>query len=183
MDVQMLPVFTTAASVVPSALDAMPPHFLAAPTLVTSVHVAPELVDVQMPPGYTVAASFVPSALDAIPFQALAAPTLVSSVHVAPELVDVQMLPSYTTVASFVPSSLDVMPDQPLVAPTLVSSIQFAPTTAKEATSQVRSIEARAGGGGAGCKGETTPFDFGATITERRLGVDRVPCTSLARVP
>ena len=79
----MLPLYTVAASFVPSAEEAIPDQLFVAPMEVTSVQVAPLLLEVHMLPLYTVAASFVPSAEDVIPTQFFVAPTEVSSVQVA----------------------------------------------------------------------------------------------------
>ena len=93
---QMFPLFTTAASLVPSLDEVMEYQFLVLPTEVSSVHVAPESVEVQMFPLialFTTAASLAPSLDEVMDPQLLVLPTEVSSVHVAPESVEVQMFP------------------------------------------------------------------------------------------
>jgi hypothetical protein len=91
--VQMFPLETVAASLVPSLEDVILLHSFVLPTEVSSVQVAPESVEVQMFPDVTVAASLVPSLQEVIPFHGFVLPTEVTSVQVAPESVEVQMFP------------------------------------------------------------------------------------------
>ena len=79
----MFPLFTTAASLVPSLDEVMEYQFLVLPTEVSSVHVAPESVEVQMFPLialFTTAASLAPSLDEVMDPQLLVLPTEVSSV-------------------------------------------------------------------------------------------------------
>ena len=82
----MFPLFTTAASLVPSLDEVMEYQFLVLPTEVSSVHVAPESVEVQMFPLialFTTAASLAPSLDEVMEYQPLVLPgEAVSSVHV-----------------------------------------------------------------------------------------------------
>ena len=50
VEVQIFPLVTTAASLVPSLDDVMEVQFFALPVEVLSIHVAPEFVDVQIFP-------------------------------------------------------------------------------------------------------------------------------------
>ena len=79
--VQILSALAVAASFVPSDDDVIHRHTLVLPTLVSSVHEAPESVDVQILPPQTTAASFAPSDDDVIDNQFFVLPTLVFSVH------------------------------------------------------------------------------------------------------
>ena len=60
---------STAASFVPSLLEAMSSQSFGAPPTDLSVHERPESQDVQIWPSHTPAASFAPSLLDAIAIQ------------------------------------------------------------------------------------------------------------------
>ena len=64
--VHMWPLYTVAASFVPSAEEVIPYQFFS-PTEVSSVHVAPLLLEVHILPLFITAASFVPSAEEVIP--------------------------------------------------------------------------------------------------------------------
>jgi len=105
--VQISAPFATAASWVPSELDAIPFHHLE-PAAVWSVQVAPESVEVQMSPLLTLAARWVPSDLEAIDFRSRE-PAAVRSVQVAPESVEVQISPLCAAAARWVPSELDAI--------------------------------------------------------------------------
>ncbi len=80
LDVQMFPLYTTAASLVPSLEEVMPYQLRA---LSLEVQLAPESVDVQIFPPSSTAASLVPSLEDVMPIQSFVLPTEVSSVQVA----------------------------------------------------------------------------------------------------
>ena len=82
---------TTAASFVPSLLDAIACQFFVAPADL-SFHDPPESVDVQMLPSKPTAASFAPPLLEAMADHFCGAPTDLS-VHERPESQDVQRPP------------------------------------------------------------------------------------------
>jgi hypothetical protein len=80
--IQMLPLVTPAASLVPSLDEVMENQFLLTPTEVSAVHVAPESVEVQIFSNPTTAASLVPSLDEVMEVHLFALPTEVSTVHV-----------------------------------------------------------------------------------------------------
>ena len=92
-DVQMFPLVTVAASLVPSLDDTMPFQFCVPSPTRRSFQLqlfAPESESVQMFPPETIAASLVPSLDDAMPYQFR---VLTLFVHVSPEFEDVQRYP------------------------------------------------------------------------------------------
>ena len=124
VDVQMFPPLTTAASFVPSLLEAMPRQFLGEGGCRNrSVQDSPESVDVHGLPPLATAAGFVPSLLEAIPSQFWPKEPTGLSVHVRPASADVHGLPpsfcarQHATAASFVPSLLEAMPYQLEIRP------------------------------------------------------------------
>ena len=99
VEVQMFPLGTTRASLVPSLEDVMvrqyiPPKGFA---MLSSDQLAPESVEVQMLPPSTMAASLVPSLEDVMLIQYCVSDmpqqSGATSVQSAPELVEVQMFP------------------------------------------------------------------------------------------
>jgi hypothetical protein len=96
---------TTAASLVPSPLDATAFHALVGGPLVPIVQLAPESFDQYSEPPLTVATSLVPSELEAIADQFLS-PKLID-VQLTPESVDVYIALFCATAASLVPSVLE----------------------------------------------------------------------------
>ena len=90
VDVQMFPLRTTAASLVPSLEEAMLYQLCVLGTLILWIQLAPESVDVQMSPSVTTAASLVPSLEEAMPVQSR---MIALEVQLAPESMDVQMFP------------------------------------------------------------------------------------------
>ena len=143
VDVQMFPLVTTAANLVPSLDDVMSYQYCGLSDGLTSVQVSPESVDVQMFPHLTVAASLLPSLDDVIRCQFCG---FALDVHVSPESVDVQMFPpQQTTAASLVPSLDNVMSCQDCVLSVGFTSVHEALTEASEtnesnAASRTRSI-------------------------------------------
>ena len=88
----MLPSSTTAASRLPSELDAMASQSCVEPINVSLVQFAPEFDDVQTLPPSATATSFVPFELDAMLCQLLSFQSLCSLLtQVSPEFEDVQM--------------------------------------------------------------------------------------------
>ena len=104
----------------------MAAQFLVLPTLVSSVHVAPESEDDQMLPIATVADCCTPSLDIARVCHLFVLPTLVSSVHVAPESLDVQMSPESPSAVCVAPSA-DIATSLQPGSLALVLSVHVAP--------------------------------------------------------
>ena len=109
----MLPSHTFAASFVPSAEEAIPTQYSAAPVMLTSVQFAPLLLEIHMLPKSIPAASFVPSAEEASPPHSPAVVIEVTSAQFAPLSLEVIMF-SYDGWAlvfttNFVPSAEEVI--------------------------------------------------------------------------
>ena len=85
VETQIFPLYTVAASLLPSAEDATRVHASELPTT-CSVHVAPLSVEVHIFSQFETATSLVPSAEEAIPYQFC---TVATEVHVAPLSVEV----------------------------------------------------------------------------------------------